>query len=86
MTVDNTADAAEKWLQQKTTEMRKRIDGMRAADALAGDTEAQSSTKARSDAPGALQETTGALRTEDGVTLAALQRINRKERAQREGR
>lgn len=82
---DNTADAAEKWLQQKTTEVRKRIDAMRASDALAGDNQAQSLTKHQSRDSRALQKATGPLQAEDAATLAAIQRINRKERAQKEG-
>lgn len=79
---DNTADAAEKWLQQKTTAVRKRIDAMRASDALAGDDQAQSLTLGRSDAQKPPQKARAPLQSEDSATLTAIQRINRRERAQ----
>lgn len=77
----STADSAEAWLNKRAADLRKRIEGVKASDALAEAEEAQNTapgTSARQRAP---QKATGALQAEDDAVLDAIKRINRKERA-----
>lgn len=76
----STADSVESWLNKRTAELRKRIDGVRASDALE---EASEAADGATVAHKPLQDATTALQAEDDIVLRALRRINRKERRDR---
>lgn len=76
--VSGTADSAQDWLNKRSAELRKRIEGVKASDAL---DDAQDSITARSVPQKAAQDDRGPLEREDAAVLDALRRINRRERA-----
>lgn len=77
----STADSAEQWLNKRAADIRAKIDGMRAQDALDEAAEASDTDRGASVPHGATQDATGPLGREDAATLDALRRINRRERA-----
>jgi hypothetical protein len=81
----STADSAEQWLNKRAADIRAKIDGMRAQDALDEAAEASDTDRGASVPQRATQDEGGPLQREDAMTLDVLRRSNRRERGQQAG-